>query len=85
MHQSIPAVPSTTPPPLRADPWALAFSLPRMSIPPGLGRKKRAKPLLRQYCNIFSLTAQSNTAVLDILMCDFLFQVMSSFVITLGF
>ena len=32
----------------------------------------------------FSLIAQSISAVLSILMCDFLFQVTSSFVIALG-
>ena len=41
----------------------------------GWGRKKRANaPALLQHCNLFSLIAQSNTAILSILMCDFLFQ-----------
>ena len=34
---------------------------------------------------IFSLTAQSNSAVLSFLMSDFFFQLTSSFVIALGF
>ena len=33
----------------------------------------------------FSLTALSNSVILSILMCDFLFQLTSSFVIALGF
>ena len=39
----------------------------------------------KQALKHFSLIAQSNGAVLKILMCDFLFQLTSSFVIALGF
>ena len=39
---------------------------------PGMGTKKKDKcPVLRQYCNFFLLIAQSNSAVLSILMSDF--------------
>ena len=51
---------------------------------PGLGTKKEGKcPVLRQHSNIFSLIAQSNSAVLSILVCDFLFQLTSSFITAL--
>ena len=97
MHQSIPAAPSI-PPPSPADPQALAFFLPWMANSQGWvvlscqtpcgGDEKREKggqmprpPLTLQH---FSLIAQSNSAILSILMCDFLFQLTSSFVIALG-
>ena len=86
----------TPPPPSRADPRALAFFLPWMAnsrewgllscqIPRG-GDEKRGQ-MLRPPSTLqhFSLIAQSNSAVLSILMCDFLFQLTSSFVIALGF
>ena len=83
MHQSTPAAPSPRP---RADPRALAFFFPRMAnsrgwgllscqIPRG-GDEKRGQmlrpPSTQQH---FSLITQSNSAALNILMCDFLFQV----------
>ena len=83
-------------PPPRADPQALAFCLPWMAnfrgwgllscqTPRG-GDEKRGQmprpPLTLQH---FSLIARSNSAVLSILMSDFLFQLTSSFVIALGF
>ena len=53
---------------------------------PGMGTKKEGKcAVLRQHCNLFSLIAQSDSAILSILMCDYLFQWTSSFVIALGF
>ena len=95
MHQSIPPTLSPSPPPLD-DPRALAFFLPwmtnfrgwgllRCQIPWG-GDEKRGQiprpPSTRQH---FSLIAQSNSAILSILMCDVLFQLPSSFVIARGF
>ena len=56
-----------------------------LSNPPGWGRKKRQMPRPPSTLQHFSLIAQSNSAVLNILMCDFLFEVTSSFVIALGF
>ena len=89
MHQSIP-------PPPPADPRALAFFCLGWQIPgsgdsgavksPGVGTIKEGKcPVLRQHRNSFSLIEQSKSAILSILMCDFLFLLMSSFAITLGF
>ena len=90
MHQSIPAAPS----PSWADPRALPFFLPWMAnfrgwgllscqIPWG-GDEKRGQ-MCRPPSGLqhFSLIAQSNSAILSILMCDFLFQLTSSFVIVL--
>ena len=91
MYQSIPAATSPPPPPPpRADPRALAFFLPWMAIARGWGilscqiprggnekgGQMRRPPSTLQH---FSLIAQSNSAVLGILMCDFLFQLTSSF------
>ena len=80
------------PPPPRADPRALAFFLPWMAnfrgwgllscqIPRGGDEKRWQKPRLPSTLQHFSLIAQSNTAILSILMCYFLFQLTSSFVI----
>ena len=97
MHQSIPAALSPNPPPLsRADPQVLAFFWPWMAnswgwgllscqIPCSGDEKRRQMPCPPSTLQHFSLIAQSNSAVLNFLMCDFLFQVMSSFVIALGF
>ena len=52
-----------------------------LSNPLGVGQKEGKCPVLRQHCNIFSLIAQSNSVILSISMCDFLFQLTSSFVI----
>ena len=46
-------------------------------------RGQMARPLVNNAT--FSLITQSNSAILNILMCNFLFQLMSSFVIALGF
>ena len=91
MHQSIPPAPS----PLQVDPRALAFFLPWMANSrvwgllscqsPGWGRKKGQIPRPPSTLQHFSLIAQSNSSILSILMCDFLFQSTSSFVIALGF
>ena len=95
MHQSIPAAPSAPPPPFsRADPRALAFFLPWMAnsrgwgllscqIPRGGDEKRGQMPRPPSTLQHFSLIAQSNSAILSILMCDFLFQLTSSFVIVL--
>ena len=83
-------------PPPQADAWALAFFLPWMSNSQGWGLlscqilrdkdgKKRQMPRPPSSLQHFSLIAQSNSAILSILMCDFLFQLMSSFEIALGF
>ena len=80
----------------RANPRALAFIIPRMAnsqgwrllscqIPRGEDEKRGQMPLPPSTLQHFSLIAQSNSAFLSILMCDFLFQVTSSFVIALGF
>ena len=96
MHQSIPPAPSPPPPP-RADPRALAFFLPCVEnsrgwgllscqIPQGGDEKRRRMPCPPSTLQHFSSTAQSKCHFkLSILMCDFLFQLKSSFVIALGF
>ena len=85
---------SCAPPPPRADPRALAFFWPWMAnsrgwgllscqIPRG-GDEKRGQmsrpPSTLQH---FLLIARSSSAILSILMCDFLFQLTSFFVIVL--
>ena len=91
MHQSIPAAQ-----PPRPNSRALAFIFPRMAnsrgwrllscqIPWGEDEKRGQMPRPPSTLQHFSLIAQSNSAFLSILMCDFLFQVTSSFVIALGF
>ena len=82
MHQSIPPAPS--PRPLRADLRALlAFFLPWMAnsrgrgllscqIPRGGDEKRGQMPRPPSTLQHFSLIAQSNSAVLSILMCGFL-------------
>ena len=84
MHQSIPTAPIT--------PRSLAFFfLPWMAnsrgwgllscqIPRGGDEKRGQMPGPPSTLKHFSLIAQSNSAVLNILMCNFLFQVTSSFV-----
>ena len=70
------------PPPPRADPRALAFFLPWMAnsrgwgllscqIPRGGDEKRGQMPRPPSTLQHFSLIAQSNSAVLSILMCDF--------------
>ena len=94
MRQSISPAPG--PPPPRADPRALAFFLPWMAnfrgwgllscqIPRGEDEKRGQMPRPLSTLEHFSLIAQSNSAMLSILMCDYLFQLTSSFVIALGF
>ena len=96
MHQSIPAAPSPPPPPTGAAPRALVFFWPWMAnswgrgllscqIPQGGDEKRQQMPHPPSTLQHFSLIAQSNSAVLNISMCDFLFQVTSSFVIALVF
>ena len=76
----------------------LAIFLPQMAnsqgwgllscqIPWGLGGDEKRGQMRRPPSTLqhFSLIAQSNSAILSILMCDFLFQLTSSFVIALGF
>ena len=73
------------PPPGGADPQALAFFLPWMAnswgwgllscqIPRGGDEKRGQMPLPPSTLQHFSLIARSNSAILSILMCDFLFQ-----------
>jgi len=80
-----------TPPPL-----ALALVLPWMAnswgwallscqIPRGGDERRGQMPYPPSTLQHFSLIAQSNNAILSILMCHFLFQLTSSFVIVLGF
>ena len=101
MHQSIPPAPSPRPLPPRAEPWVQAFFLPWMAnsrgggllscqIPRGKDEKRGQQPRPPSTLQHFSLIAQSNWgggdgAILSILMCNFLFQFTSSFVIALGF
>ena len=54
-------------------------------IPRGGEEKRGRMPRTPSTLQHFSLIAQSNSAVLSILMCDFLFQLTSSFVTALGF
>ena len=98
MHQSIPPAPTSPPlpPPIpRLTPGHWHF-LPWMADSRGLGllsgqipwggdEKRWQMPRPPSTLQHFSLIAQSNSAVLSILMCDFLFQLTSSFVIALGF
>ena len=82
MHQSIPPAPSPLP---RADPRALALFLPWMAnsrvwellscqIPRGGDEKRGQIPRPPSTLLHLSLIAQSGSAILSILMCDFLFQ-----------
>ena len=91
MHQSIPASPSHG-----ADARALAYFSPWMAnsrgwgllscqIPRGGDEKRGQMPRPPSTLQHFSLIAQSNSAILSILMFNFLFQLTSSFVIVLGF
>ena len=83
MHQSIPPAPNTPLPP--GDPQALAFLLPWMANPRGGDEKRGQMPHLPSTLQHFSSIAQSNSAILSLLICNFLFQLMSSFVMVLGF
>ena len=94
MHESIPA--ASSPPPSGWPPgisifFALDGKFPGVGIlelsnPPGWGRKKRANaPSSVNTATFFIVIMQSSSAILSILMCDFLFQLTSSFVIALGF
>ena len=85
MHQSIPAAPSPPPPLLPAHPRALAFFSPCMAnsrvwgllscqIPRGGVEKRGPMPHPPSTLQHFSLIAQSSSAILSILMCDYLFQ-----------
>ena len=93
MHQSIPPAPSPPTPP----PRALAFfffalegkfmgvGLLSCQIPRGRDEKRGHMPRPLSTLQHFSLIAQSNGAILSILVCHFFFQLTSSFVIALGF
>ena len=94
MHQSIPPAPSPQPPtPLQLTPGHWHFWMANScgwvplssQIPPGGDEKRGQIPCPPSTLQHFSLIAQSNSTMLSILMCDFLFQVTSSFVIALGF
>ena len=88
-HQSIPPGPSPSPPPTppsRADPRALAFFLPWMAnsrgwgllscqIPRGEDEKRGQMPRPPSTLQHFSLIVQSNSAILSILMCDFIVSI----------
>ena len=85
-----PASPTGSPPGISIFflPWMVnsrMWGLISCQIPPG-GDEKRGQmprpPLPPQH---FSSIAQSNSAVLNIFMCDFWFEVTSFFVIALGF
>ena len=54
-------------------------------MPWGGDEKRGQMPRPPSTLQHFSLIAQSNNAVLSVLMCDFSFQLTSSFVIALGF
>ena len=82
MHQSIP--PALSLPPSRADPRALALFGPWMAnsrgwgllsrqIPRGGDEKREQMPRSPSTLQHFSLIGQSNSSILSILMCDFLF------------
>ena len=93
--------PRPPPPCPRADPWVLAFFLPWIAnsrgwgllscqIPRGEDEKRGLMPRPPSTLQHLSLISQSNGgggdgAILIILMCNFLSQFTSSFVIALGF
>ena len=84
MHQSIPAAPSIS----IFLPWmanSRGWGLLSWQIPRGGEEKRGQMPRPPSTVQHFSLIAQSNSAILSILMCDFLFQLTSSFVIARGF
>ena len=96
MHQSIPAAPMASARPFQADSRALAcfFFLPWMAnsrgwgllicqIPKGGDEKRGQMSRPPSTLQRFPLIAQSSSAILSIIMCDFLFQFTSSFVIVL--
>ena len=94
MHQSIPAAPSPPPHFPRADPRTLAFFLPLMAnsrwwgllscqMARGGDEKRGQMPRPPSTLQHFSLTTQSSSDILSILMCDFLYHLRSSFVIVL--
>ena len=94
MHQSIsPAPRAAPPPPLQLTPghWHFGMANSRgwgllgCQIPWGGDEKRGQIPCPPSTLQHFSLIAQSNSTILSILMCDFLFQVTSSLVIALGF
>ena len=82
MHQPIP--PALSLPPSRADPRTLALFGPWMAnsrgwgllsrqIPRGGDEKREQMPRSPSTLQHFSLIGQSNSSILSILMCDFLF------------
>ena len=67
-------------------PWmanSLGWGLLSCQIPRGGDEKRGQMPRLPSTLQHFSLIAQSSSAILSILMRDFLFQLTSSFVIAL--
>ena len=84
-------------PTTRFDPRALAFffslawqipgggELLSCQIPRDVDEKRGQMPRLQSTLQHFPLIAHANSAILSILMCGFLFQLTSSFVIALGF
>ena len=84
MHQSIPPAPSPPPPP-GLTPWhciffALDGKFPavgtlELSNPPGGDEKRGQMPRPPSTIQHFSLIAQSKSAILSILMCDFFFAI----------
>ena len=69
--------------PWMANSWR--WGLLSCQIPRGGDKKRGRMPRPSSTLQHLSLIAQSNSAVLSISMCDFLFQLTSSFVIALGF
>ena len=96
MHKSIPAPPAPPAPGCAPGIGIFAFCFPWMANSrvcgllscqiPRCGDEKEGE-ISRPSSTLqhFSLIAQSNSSILSILMCDFLFQSTSSFVIALGF
>ena len=97
MHQLIPPASSSPPPPPGLIPrhwhsFCLGWQMPgdgdlilSCQFPRGGDKKRGQMPRPPSTLQHFSLIAQSNSSISSILMCDFLFQLTSSFVIALGF
>ena len=82
MHQSIPPAPSTPPPPPRPG-WQIPGGGDSGAVKsPGVGTRGQM-PHPSSKLQHFLLIAQSSSAILSSLMCDFLFQLTSSFQIVL--
>ena len=79
MHQSIPTAPSFFVLDGKFPDWGLLSC----QIPRGGDEKRGQMPPTPLTLQHFSLIAQSSSAILSILMCEFLFQLTSSFEIVL--